>query len=109
MEVSQTAADEPRAPLDVLLENHRLFLRYLERRVGDRQLAEDILQDAFVKVMEHTDQVPPDEALVPWFYRMLRNAAIDRFRRRQTAGRAIEAFARELDAHVTPDAEIEAE
>jgi DNA-directed RNA polymerase specialized sigma24 family protein len=36
---------------------------------------------------------------VPWFYRVLRNAAIDRFRRRGTAVRALEAFARELEAH----------
>ena len=39
-----------RAPVDVLLENHRAFLRYLERRVGDHELAEEILQDAFIKV-----------------------------------------------------------
>jgi RNA polymerase sigma factor (sigma-70 family) len=95
--------------LDVLLENHRAFLRYLERRVGERELAEDILQDAFIKVMERPDQAPPDEALVPWFYRTLRNAAIDRFRRREAAGRAVDAFARELETYVAPEPELEAE
>ena len=39
-------AAEKQAPVATLLENHRAFLRYLERRVGDRALAEDILQDA---------------------------------------------------------------
>jgi RNA polymerase sigma factor (sigma-70 family) len=97
------------APLAVLLENHRAFLRYLERRVGDRELAEDILQDAFIKVMDRPDQAPVDEGVVPWFYRTLRNAAIDRFRRRDAAGRAIEAFARELESHTAPEPEIEAE
>ena len=38
-------------PIGLLLENHQLFLRYLERKVGSRELAEDILQDAFVKVV----------------------------------------------------------
>ena len=95
--------------LDVLLENHRAFLQYLERRVGNRELAEDILQDAFVKVMNRPDLAPADEGLVPWFYRTLRNAAIDRFRRRDAAGRAVEAFARELETHTTPEAEVEAE
>ena len=33
-----------------------------------------------------------DEALVPWFYRTLRHAAIDRFRRREAASRALEAI-----------------
>jgi len=97
------------APLAILLENHRAFLTFLERRVGDRALAEDILQDAFIKVMDRPGLAPPDEGVVPWFYRMLRNAAIDQFCRRGAASRAVEAFARELDAHITPDADMEAE
>jgi hypothetical protein len=39
---------------------------------------------------------PPDEAIVPGFYRALRNAAVDQFRRRGAADRAYEAFAGEL-------------
>ena len=104
-----TGADDRPAPLNILLENHRAFLRYLERRVGDRALAEDILQDAFTKVIDRPEQAPADEAIVPWFYRMLRNAAIDRFRRRGAATRAIEAFARELETHAAPAPEMEAE
>jgi RNA polymerase sigma-70 factor (ECF subfamily) len=105
----ESAPEDSPAPLDVLLENHRVFLRYLTRRVGDAELAEDILQDAFIKVLDRPEQAPGGEALVPWFYRTLRNAAIDRFRRRQAAARAHEAFARELETHATPEAEIEAE
>ncbi len=101
--------NETPAPIAILLENHRAFLRFLERRVGDRALAEDILQDAFIKVMERPEQAPADEGVVPWFYRTLRNAAIDRFRRNGTASRAVEAFARELDVHAVPDGEMEAE
>ncbi len=101
-------ADSP-APLATLLENHRSFLRYLESRVGDRALAEDILQDAFAKVVARPEQAPADEAVVPWFYRTLRNAAVDQFRRRGAADRAYEAFARELETHETPAAEIGAE
>ena len=77
--------------------------------MGDRALAEDILQDAFAKVVTRPDQVPGDEAVVPWFYRSLRNAAIDQFRRRGAADRAYEAFARELDTQTTPSNEMEAE
>ena len=35
---------EHSAPIETLLANHRAFLRYLERRVGDRTLAEDIVK-----------------------------------------------------------------
>ena len=68
------AADsEPSAPVALLLENHRAFLRYLERKVGDRAIAEDILQDAFAKVVATPEKAPTDEAIVPWFYRTLRS------------------------------------
>lgn len=97
------------APLTILLENHRAFLKYLERRVGDRELAEDILQDAFAKLLHRPDQAPSEEGILPWFYRTLRNAAIDRYRRQGTANRAVEAFAREIEAHITPEPEMEAE
>ena len=99
--------DVPEA-VAALVENHRAFLRYLESRVGDRALAEDILQDAFVKVMERPEQAPADEGVVPWFYRTLRNAAIDRFRRQGTSARALEAFAREMQQE-TPSAEMASE
>ena len=94
-------AEHP-APINALLANHRAFLRYLERRVGDRALAEDILQDAFAKVVSQPEQAPADEGVIPWFYRTLRNAAIDQFRRRGAADRAYEAFARELETPASP-------
>lgn len=95
--------------VNTLVTNHRAFLNYVSRRVGDRTLAEDILQDAFAKVVANPDLAPADEGVVPWFYRLLRNAAIDRLRRRGAAERAMEAFARELEAHESPTAEVEAE
>jgi RNA polymerase sigma-70 factor (ECF subfamily) len=102
------AADETPGPIATLLENHRAFLGYLERRVGDRALAEDILQDAFAKLVARPEQAPIDEGVVPWFYRTLRNAAVDQFRRRGAADRASEAFARELENEAPTD-EMEAE
>src|SRR5687767_12892563 len=95
--------------IETLLENHRAFLRFLERRVGDRALAEDILQDAFARVVDHPEQAPADDAIVPWFYRTLRNAAVDQFRRRGAADRAYEAFARELETREAPSEEMETE
>ena len=97
------------AALTLLLKNHRAFLRFLEAKLGDRALAEDIIQDAFIKVMDRPDQAPADEAIVPWFCRMLKNAAIDRFRRSGAANRALEAFARDLDARAIPDQDLEQE
>ncbi|HEX6323946.1 MAG TPA: sigma-70 family RNA polymerase sigma factor [Vicinamibacterales bacterium] len=80
----------------VLADHHRRFAGFLEKRVGDRALAEDILQDAFARNLEKAAAVPPD-AVVPWFYTVLRNAVIDRHRREQVRNRRLEAFARELE------------
>ena len=46
------AAPDPRASLATLVENHRVFLRFLERRVGSRETAEDLLQEAFGRAID---------------------------------------------------------
>ena len=91
----------------VLVENHRKFLSFLERRVGSREIAEDILQEAFVRGIEKAPPLGSDESAVAWFYRVLRNATIDHYRRNATAGRALEAFAHELERREIPDPEAE--
>lgn len=93
---------------DVLVENHRAFLRFLERRVGDRALAEDLLQEAFTRNMDRLSDLP-EEGLVPWFYRVLRNAAIDRHRRHGAEQRALAAFGHELAQGSEPTAELHRE
>src|SRR5436190_1622568 len=49
--------------LEVLVENHRRFLAFLERRVGPRVEAEDILQDASVRSLDRADTERPPEAV----------------------------------------------
>ena len=80
--------------ITTLLENHRAFLRYLERRVGDSSLAEDILQDAFCQSGRATGASAD-------------RRSVDQFRRRGAADRAFKAFARELEVHETPTSEME--
>jgi len=92
-----------------LVGNHRQFLAFLERRVGDRAIAEDILQDAFVRSIEKGEDIRDETSAVAWFYRMLRNAVIDHYRRSGTRNRALEGFAAELKDAVEPPPEIKAE
>jgi RNA polymerase sigma-70 factor (ECF subfamily) len=70
------------AALEVLVANHARFLAFLERRVGSRDLAEEILQDAFVRGLSRgpAGRLRADESAVAWFYRLLRNAIVDRAR-----------------------------
>lgn len=90
-----------------LVENQSEFLRFLERRLGDRALAEDILQDAFIKSIEKEESVRDDESSVAWFYRLLRNAVVDHYRRSGARNRALELLARELQDAVEPPPEIQ--
>lgn len=94
--------------VSALLENHRMFLRYLERRLGNRIVAEDLLQEAFVRTLDKAGAVPV-EATVPWFYRVLRNAAIDHQRRLAVADRGLDALARELDQLSVPAPDLHSE
>ena len=86
----------------VLVDNHREFLRFLERRVGRRDLAEDILQEAFARGLTKLENLRDGEAVVPWFYRTLRNATIDYYRRNKSAERALALFAEEIETSEEP-------
>lgn len=88
-----------------LVENHRAFLGFLQKRLGDRQLAEDILQDAFVRGVEKLGTVRDDESVVAWFYRLLRNAVVDHHRRQKTRSKALEDLAHEVERSEEPAAE----
>src|SRR5262249_53486436 len=83
---------------DVLLAERAKFLAFVERRVGSREVAEEILQEAFVRGLEHVDEVRAEESVVAWFYRLLRNAIIEAHRRRAVRERASAALAHEAAA-----------
>ena len=106
MSEPQTEAEAVR-PIDadvkrVLVDNHREFLRFLERRVGRRDLAEDILQEAFARGLTKLESLRDGEAVVPWFYRTLRNATVDYYRRTKSADRALAQFAEEIETSEEP-------
>ena len=89
-----------------LVANHRDFLGFLQSRVGSRALAEDILQDAFVRGIGKLESLRDDESAVAWFYRILRNAVVDQHRRHEVADRRLAALAAELEVTAEPDGEL---
>jgi RNA polymerase sigma-70 factor (ECF subfamily) len=94
--------------LGTLVEHHRRFLRFLEARVGSREVAEDLLQAAFVKGLERGGDLHDGENVVAWFYRLLRNALVDHWRHRDVERRGLEREATEAANEVTPPPELEA-
>jgi RNA polymerase sigma-70 factor (ECF subfamily) len=105
------AERDPRAPdvLGTLVANHARFLGFLERRVGSRDVAEDILQEAFVRSLDRVDSIRNTESAVAWFYRVLRNAMADHFRRQEANDRALTRVLAEAgDEVAAADEELEA-
>jgi RNA polymerase sigma-70 factor (ECF subfamily) len=85
------------------LVHHRpRFVAFLERRLGDRQAAEDLFQDTFARHLTRLGELRDEDAVVAWFYRSLRNAIVDLHRRRGAEGRALERFLREQPEAAPP-------
>jgi RNA polymerase sigma-70 factor (ECF subfamily) len=95
---------EPESVATALVANHRAFLAFVERRVGDRALAEEILQAAFVNSLDKLDTIR--DTAIGWFYRVLRNAIIDHQRRTASAERRLEAYAVDAEATGARDEEL---
>jgi len=72
--------------LDSLIEQyqHRL-LRYLISLVHDRQTAEDIFQETWIRVLEQGHRYDPRHNFVTWLLTIARNLAIDNLRRKRPA------------------------
>lgn len=65
----------------------RQFLAFVRSRVASAEAAEDILQSAMLKAAEAQDGIDSPERAEAWFYRVLRNAVVDYYRRSAVTAR----------------------
>ncbi len=96
--MNQTAetTEADREKLAAITAKYQDFQSFLERRTGDSALAQEILQDAFLRSLDKVSEVRSEESAVAWFYRVLRNAVIDHARRRASEHRRLAALAEEM-------------
>lgn len=73
------------------------------RMVRDRETAEDLAQDSFIKVLNHIDRYRPEFKLSSWLFKIANNVAIDFLRRRQ-----VDTISLDGSPHAASQAEIEA-
>lgn len=76
------------------------YLAFVRRRISDPDLAEDILQDALLRAFRAAPDIVDSERLAAWFYRVLRNAVVDAYRRRDVQARRMERL---REGHDLPD------
>jgi len=70
--------------------------------VGDRQAAEEVLQDTFIRAYRHRASLRTDVSPVPWLYRVALNLCYSRLARRRLAEEPIGETTAELRDH-TPE------
>lgn len=68
----------------------RPILSLIHRLVRDRELAEDLTQDTFVKVLNALDRYDPRLKFSSWIFRIAHNTAIDQLRRKNPVTHSID-------------------
>lgn len=57
------------------------LVSFVYAKVKDKCLAEDIVQDVFIKVHAKSAQLKESEKIIGWVYQITRNAVVDHFRK----------------------------
>lgn len=78
--------------------HHRPVFHFLSRTTGDPGVAEDLVQEVFVRILKYRHTYEVDSRFDTWLFRIARNARTDHFRRRSPAA-APEADALEVPSH----------
>ena len=59
---------------------------YCLKILADRQLAEDVVQETFLKVRQHAGSIEKNESFKSWIFRIARNEALMQIRKRRQNG-----------------------
>lgn len=64
-------------------ENEQALKNWLLKKTGDRDQAQDLLQDLFIKALQNKERFCTLSDARSWLFRMARNSAIDLYRKSQ--------------------------
>src|SRR5262245_12540646 len=62
--------------------HHRRLYQFFLKLARDRSVAEDLVQEVFVRVLKYRHTWREEAEFVPWMFALARNAAVDQFRSR---------------------------
>jgi RNA polymerase sigma-70 factor, ECF subfamily len=63
---------------------------FANRYLNDPEMAQDIVQDAFIHLWESRDDINPEENLKSYLFKIVQNQAINKLKRRKTESKYIE-------------------
>lgn len=81
--VERASAGSEAAYRELVRRYQRPVFSLIYRMVRDRELAEDLTQETFVKVLNAIDRYRPEYKFSSWIFKIANNAAIDHLRRRE--------------------------
>lgn len=82
----------------VLVVERERFHRFLAARLGDATVADDLLQDSLLVALRKGGTLRRGERVVAWFYRILRRAIVDHYRRQARDRLRLDRLGKELQA-----------
>lgn len=88
-----------------LAENRTKLIGFITQKVGDPDLAEDLLQESLLKALRSSADLRDDEKLVSWFYQIIRNAITDVYRKQGRTDKFRDTYAKELERELIPEEE----
>lgn len=91
-------APQPGTAIVRLIEQRSTFLSFVQGRVHDASLADDLLQDSFARAIVHEHEIRDEQCAEAWFYRLLRNAVTDHWRRTRVRERLADELSREAQS-----------
>jgi RNA polymerase sigma-70 factor (ECF subfamily) len=80
--VRHAARGREAAYRELIRRYQRPVFSLIYRMVRDRELAEDLAQETFIKVLNAIDSYRPEYKFSSWIFKIANNAAIDQLRRR---------------------------
>lgn len=93
------------AKLAVLFErHHRPLFRYFITMTRNSEIAEDLVQDVFVRILRYRSTYDPKQSFSAWMYQIARNANLDRVQKGRGEVIGIDEFLERGQEPVSPAA-----
>jgi RNA polymerase sigma factor (sigma-70 family) len=66
---------------DLFERHHERLFAFVYRMTGDRALAEDLVQEVFVRLLKYRHTYRGENSFTTWMFQIARNARVDHFRK----------------------------
>jgi RNA polymerase sigma-70 factor (ECF subfamily) len=86
-------------------ENYELLCKVAYRISGRVDIAEEVVQEAFIKYLERIDDLPGDVGARYWLIRVVKNLSLNHEKRKGRERKAVERFGREPKRSGEPEGE----